>query len=208
MVVQIEHIPSECDLLIVGLNVSNDSASKKSLWSTSKAPWELWKEAGIVKDYNPDLTKAAKTCNDELYKSDIIIGFTDLINEVNTDSTKVQKLSNEHIEELLKKVKIFEVKNICLLGDKVIDGFIDNCYNHKGLSKKWKELKNKKAEGSKFHLYGKLGEIIVNKKTVFVFGMPFPTTVPIPKVDKIRYNKTMKKELKKESYCVENKIII
>jgi hypothetical protein len=196
MLVQIEHIPSKCDLLIVGLNVSNDSASKKSLWSTSKAPWELWKEAGIVKGYNSDLTKAANTCNDKSYKSDIIIGFTDLINEVNTDSTKVQKPSKEHIEELIVKAKNCKVKNICLLGDKVIDGFIDN-YNHKGLSKKWEELKNEKADGSKFHIYGKIGEIEINKKTVYIFGMPFPTTVPIPNVDKIRYNKNMKNELKK-----------
>ena len=193
----IEHIPMNCDLLIVGLNVSNDSANKGNLWSTSRAPWNLWKSSGIFKDYNSDITKASKTCNEEPYTTGLKVGFTDLIDEINTDSKKVQGINKPHIDELINKIITFKVKNVCLLGDKVIDGFVDNFQKNSELLKIWNDLKSTKVNGTKFHVYGKLGEIILNNKTVFIFGMPFPTTVPISKELKVSYFENMNNTLNK-----------
>ncbi len=191
-----ESIPHSADILLVGINISTDSANNGALWSSQRSPWNVWKKAGIFKDYPDDLTSAVKCCNLEKYTNGFQVGFTDLVDIAETNSNRV-KIENTASEELMKKIEDNKVKNVVLMGDRVIQTFFSGIHND--LCDKWKKMqKNKVSYGKhkkKYHPeYGFIGKMSINAHEVAIYGMPFPTTVPIK--DKYKFYEKMVSEIK------------
>ena len=193
-----ENIPKYTDILLVGINVSATSEENRALWSSQKGPWNVWTKGEIFKGYSDDLKKAVELCNTPPFTNGFIVGFTDMVDIAETNSNKV-KIQGNAREELKRKILENKVKNVVLMGDRVIEKF---AAVHPSLEKNWEQMiKNKVPYGSKnksHPAYGFMGNVKFDDHCVGIYGMPFPTTVPIK--DKYKFYKEMIKDLKQKQF--------
>jgi len=187
------------DILLVGINISSNSAYNGALWSSQKTPWNVWAKAGIFKGYHPDLKLAVQHCNSEPYSNGFKVSFTDLVDIAETKSSIVKIEVDAH-NDLKNKIVDNKIKNVVLMGDRVIQKFAPI---HPVLIEAWKKMEeNRVAYGKskkKFHpKYGFMGEIKLDEHKVNIFGMPFPTTIPIK--DKYEFYQKMVEEIKSNCF--------
>ncbi len=163
-------VPEDPYLVLIALNPTEESLRNNAVFSRDEGFWNLLRDAELIDDVNhlPLSDRAIEVFGKSNYCKKKI-GFADLLPLVyETDSKKVKPEIGSAIKLLKKVPSICKAKKIGLLGQKVVDAFV----NDYPQLKKWKDLKLINGERQ----FGKIGDIL----NIEIYAMPFPVNNKIP----------------------------
>jgi hypothetical protein len=172
-------IPENPDLVLIGLNPTEEAIANKAVFSRDNAFWNILIKAGIIDEQStitgvklsdvPLNDRATEVFQKQHYQLDgLITGFADLLPLISEKfSTKVVVPLGAAKDLFKTATNLKNSKKIILMGQKVVDGFAQD---YKSLTK-WNDIPLTKSGTKDF---GHIGDIVIENNPIKVFAMPFP----------------------------------
>lgn len=173
-------VPTNCNVVFIGLNPTLEAIEKRAVFSRDEAFWNVLLKAGLLNESlkGVPVKERAFEVFEKGNHSVLRVGFADLLPLESCTNSKNVKVPKDAAVRLFQSGDQNEIPNlkytkkIALLGQKVVNAFAKD-FNS---LKKWEDLEV--IDGVK--QFGSIGIIEVGGNKIEVFAFPFPVNTSIP----------------------------
>ena len=164
-------IPQDADIVLVGLNPTEEAIQNGAVWSTTRHIWNILQDSGITNNTDEfDVKSLAERIFQNGECCEIRLGIADLVEDNYSKSSKHVKPLNKNVSDLLNTLAKKKVKKVGLMGQKVVDAF-----GKFTKEKKWKNT-----------FFGKMYSVKIGNNELHIYKLPFPTGMIPDKAEKYK----------------------